>query len=88
MVVVDRNLAHGARKSHRQLSGRIYVAKQNISDRIPRLRPAHPRLKNRGHVVNDPANGQRPSVNQHDDRGFACRVNRLHQFELATRKIE
>src|SRR6185437_1923348 len=88
VIVVDRNLAHCARYSHRQLATRIYLTKEDIGDRIACLTATHPRFENRRHVVSNPADRQWSPIFEHHDRRLAGSLNRLHEFHLTPRQIE
>src|ERR1700682_479103 len=88
MVVVNRYLAHDTRKGYRHLAARIHVAKEYVRDGIACFGTAHPRLENRRHIVDDPADGWWSSIYYHDDGWFTCTSYFLYQIHLPAREVQ
>ena len=87
-VVVNRNLSHIARESHRQFSSGIVVAEKNVADRVAAFHAGMPREQNGGHIFQRPINRQRTTSEENDHHRLAGLLDRFQQIVLVTGQIQ
>ena len=62
VIVVDRNLAHGAGEGHGELAAGTHVAEHDGRERRAGLDAEGPRLEDRRHVVRRPLHREGPAI--------------------------
>ena len=88
LIVEDRDLPHVARPAHRQSSGRIEFACQNVGDRVSGLVPKKPCRQDCVRSLEQPRQGERPARGERHDNGFAKVEHRFGERALAPRQAE
>jgi hypothetical protein len=77
VVVVERQLSHGAREGDGELAAGVHVAEEHVGDGRAGLRAREPRLKDGGRILGGPVNRERSPVHEHDGVRLARGVNRF-----------
>src|SRR6185437_5001387 len=88
MVVEDRKLTDRARDRHRQLAAGVHPAEQHVGDCMAGLLPEIPTLEERGRILREIIDRERPPVEKHDDGGLMKSENRSGEIFLLSDKIE
>src|SRR5438270_11651283 len=88
VIVVEREFGGIVRPAYRKVSGRIGVAKEDISDAVAALASGIPGFENRGNVLGSPGDVERTSIDYHEHYGFASGGDSFEQLLLASGNVE
>ena len=88
MAVVHRDLPDRTREGHRQLAGRVVIAKQYIGNCITAFSPRKPGFQNRISLLIFFHQRQRTPIHQHQHQRFTGGFQRRNQVTLALRNSD
>src|SRR5947209_4651349 len=76
------------RETNGQLAAGVHVAKDYAGSRGPTFLPQVPALDDRGNVLGNVVDGERPPVKKKDDSGLAGFNHGFHQVVLCAQEFE